>query len=71
MSEPLAIVEFELAWAPRVLSTVDYTYRERHGEVIYRSRACPREGGGRHAPERLLPVTVTVYVISTHECRAE
>ena len=36
MSEPLAIVEFELAWAPRVLSTMDYTYRERHGEAIYR-----------------------------------
>jgi predicted TIM-barrel fold metal-dependent hydrolase len=32
----LAIVEFELAWAPHVLSTMDYTYRERHGEAIYR-----------------------------------
>ena len=32
----LAIVEFELAWAPHVLSAMDYTYRERHGEVIYR-----------------------------------
>ncbi len=32
----LAIVEFELAWAPHVLSTMDYTYRERHEEAIYR-----------------------------------
>ena len=32
----LAIVEFELAWAPYVLSAMDYTYRERHGEAIYR-----------------------------------
>jgi predicted TIM-barrel fold metal-dependent hydrolase len=32
----LAIVEFELAWAPHVLSSMDYTYRERHGEAIYR-----------------------------------
>jgi predicted TIM-barrel fold metal-dependent hydrolase len=28
----LAIVEFELAWAPHLLATMDYTYRERHGE---------------------------------------
>src|SRR5216683_359465 len=34
----LAIVEFELAWVPHVLSTMDYTYRERHGEAIYRFR---------------------------------
>jgi len=32
----LAIVEFELAWAPNVLTSMDYTYRERHGEAIYR-----------------------------------
>jgi predicted TIM-barrel fold metal-dependent hydrolase len=32
----LAIVEFELSWAPHILSTMDYTYRERHGEAIYR-----------------------------------
>jgi hypothetical protein len=32
----LAIVEFELAGAPHLLSTMDYTYRERHGEAIYR-----------------------------------
>jgi predicted TIM-barrel fold metal-dependent hydrolase len=30
------VVEFELAWAPHLLSTMDYTYRERHGEAIYR-----------------------------------
>jgi len=28
------VVEFELAWAPHLLSTMDYTYRERHGEAI-------------------------------------
>ena len=32
----LAIVEFELAWAPNVVASMDYTYRERHGEAIYR-----------------------------------
>jgi predicted TIM-barrel fold metal-dependent hydrolase len=32
----LAIVEFELAWAPHVLASMDYTYRERHGEAVYR-----------------------------------
>ena len=32
----LAIVEFELSWAPYVLANMDYTYRERQGEAIYR-----------------------------------
>src|SRR5256714_333908 len=32
----LAIVEFELSWAPHVLASMDYTYRERTGEAIYR-----------------------------------
>lgn len=32
----LAIVEFELAWAPYVLAQMDYTYRERHEEALYR-----------------------------------
>jgi predicted TIM-barrel fold metal-dependent hydrolase len=32
----VAIVEFELAWAPNVLTSMDYTYRERHGEALYR-----------------------------------
>ena len=51
----LAIVEFELSWAPNVLTSMDYTYRERHGEALYRFKACPREGGGRHEALRLLP----------------
>ena len=34
----LAIVEFELAWAPNILTSMDYTYRERHEEAIYRFR---------------------------------
>src|SRR5947208_15269800 len=38
----LAIVEFELSWAPHVLTTMDYPYRERHGEAIYRFK------DGRH-----------------------
>ena len=33
-------MEFELAWAPHLLSTMDYAYRERHGEAI-----CPFKGG--------------------------
>jgi predicted TIM-barrel fold metal-dependent hydrolase len=32
----VAIVEFELSWAPHILTSMDYTYRERHGEAIYR-----------------------------------
>jgi predicted TIM-barrel fold metal-dependent hydrolase len=32
----LAIVEFELAWVPHLLSSMDYTYRERHEEAFYR-----------------------------------
>src|SRR5207245_4516446 len=32
----LAIVEFELAWAPHLLDTMNYTYRERHEEAIHR-----------------------------------
>jgi amidohydrolase family protein len=59
----VAIVEFELAWAPHLLSTMDYTYRERHGEAIYRFKslpsrrrgACPREGGGGMLPSDFLP----------------
>jgi uncharacterized protein len=35
----LAIMEFELAWAPHLLCTMDYTYRERQGEAIYRFKA--------------------------------
>ena len=32
----LAIVEFELSWVPNVLAAMDYTYRERREEAIYR-----------------------------------
>jgi predicted TIM-barrel fold metal-dependent hydrolase len=32
----LAIVEFELSWASYLLSTMDYTYRERHEEAAHR-----------------------------------
>ena len=42
----LAIVEFELAWAPHLLSTMDYTYRERHGEAIYRFKSLPSRRRG-------------------------
>jgi predicted TIM-barrel fold metal-dependent hydrolase len=38
----LAIVEFELAWAPHVLSTMDYTYRERHEEAFHRFKGDAR-----------------------------
>ena len=32
----LAIVEYELAWVPHMLATMDYGYRERHDEATYR-----------------------------------
>jgi predicted TIM-barrel fold metal-dependent hydrolase len=32
----VAIVEFELSWAPHILASMDYTYRERHEEAIHR-----------------------------------
>ncbi len=32
----LAIVEFELSWAPNVIAAMDYTYRERHEEAFHR-----------------------------------
>src|SRR5580704_3303899 len=43
----LAIVEFELSWAPNVLTSMDYTYCER------RRSALPVQG--RHEAQRLLP----------------
>ena len=48
----VAIVEFELAGAPHLLSTMDYTYRERHGEAIYRFKdgMLPSEDSSRHMP---------------------
>ena len=39
-------LEFELAGAPHVLSTMDYTYRERHGEAIYRFKGLPSRRRG-------------------------
>ena len=56
----LAIVEFELSWAPHLLSAMDYTYRERHGEAIYRFKSLPSRRRGRHAAERLLPRNVVL-----------
>lgn len=38
----LAVVEFELAWAPHVLSAMDYTYRERHEEALHRFKDAVR-----------------------------
>lgn len=32
----IAIVEFELSWIPYVLTNMDYTYRERNEETLYR-----------------------------------
>jgi hypothetical protein len=47
----LAIVEFGLAWAPHLLSTMDYTYRERHGETICRFKSLPsRRRGTAYSP---------------------
>ena len=42
----LAIVEFELAWALHLLSTMDSAYRERHGEAIYRFKGLPSRTRG-------------------------
>ena len=42
----LAIVEFELSWAPNVITSMDYTYRERHGEAIYRFKGLPSRRRG-------------------------
>ena len=42
----LAIVELELTWAPHLLSTMDYTYGERHGEAIYRFTGLPSRRRG-------------------------
>jgi len=32
----VAVVEFELAWAPHLINTTNYTYHERHEEAMYR-----------------------------------
>jgi hypothetical protein len=44
----LAIVEFELASVPHLLSTMDYTCREQHGEAIYRFADAHSLGITRH-----------------------
>ena len=38
----LAIVEFELSWVPYLLDSMDYTYRERHEEALYRFKSDAR-----------------------------
>ena len=38
----LVIVEFELAWVPHLLASMDYTYRERQEEAIYRFKDAMR-----------------------------
>jgi hypothetical protein len=38
----LAIVEFELSWAPNISAAMDYTHRERHEEAIYRFKGDTR-----------------------------
>jgi hypothetical protein len=45
-----ATVEFELASAPHLLSTIDYTYRGRHGEAIYRFKGLPSRRRGTASP---------------------
>jgi predicted TIM-barrel fold metal-dependent hydrolase len=45
----LAIVEFELSWAPHLLDTMDYTYRERHEEAICRFKNGMRPSDFFHA----------------------
>jgi hypothetical protein len=44
----LAIVEFELAWAPHLLSTMDYTYRRapRRGDLPVQGPALAKAGDG-------------------------
>jgi uncharacterized protein len=42
----LAIVEFELAWGPHLLSAMGYTCRERHGEAIQRFKGLPSRRRG-------------------------
>ena len=45
----LAIVEFELSWAPNILTAMDYTYRERHEEAIHRFKGDVRPSDFFHA----------------------
>jgi hypothetical protein len=54
----LAIVEFELAWAPHLLSSMEHTYRERHGEAIHRFKSLPSRRRGT-AYSRATPSAAT------------
>jgi hypothetical protein len=50
----LAIVEFEPAWVPHLLASMDYTYRERHEEALYESiplLVCGSRYGSWQSPE--------------------
>ncbi len=38
----LVIVEFEVSWVPYMLDSIDYTYRERHEEALYRFKGDAR-----------------------------
>jgi hypothetical protein len=55
----LAIVEFELTWAPHLLSTIDYTFRERRHapeRLLPPQRRLQLPGGRhRHSPAPTLP----------------
>jgi hypothetical protein len=42
-----------VAWAPNVLTFMDYTYRERYGEAIYRFRDGMRRSDFFHPKRRL------------------
>jgi len=45
----LAIVEFELSWVPYLLDSMDYTYRERHEEALYRFKGDARPSDFFHS----------------------
>lgn len=46
----IAVVEFELAWVPHLLATMDYVYRERHDEASHRfkNQLVPSDFFARH-----------------------
>jgi predicted TIM-barrel fold metal-dependent hydrolase len=43
------IVEFELSWAPHLLDSMNYTYRERHEEAIHRFKGDVRPSDFFHS----------------------
>jgi len=55
----VAIVEFELSWAPNVLSSMDYTYRERHSEAIYRLKGLPSRRRGTACSRATFPTATS------------